>query len=191
MRANVTTEFLAANSELQLNATLADSADAAQSDVQPRLLRPLLLGLAAEFNDTGVREQAVALFSVGFCRPECPFCFSWKGVELCSTKDPHRRGGFRDLLEVASKGGEEPDSPKTALFYPASPSVKIGSRTWLRVGLRIVQDINSPAWKQDVDIRGNVYRIVASSGRREDYEAIKNLYLMACLISGASALQCF
>ena len=68
VRANVTTEFLASNSELQLNATLADSADAAQSDVQARLLRPLLLGLAAEFNDTGVREQAVALFSVGFCR---------------------------------------------------------------------------------------------------------------------------
>ncbi len=64
VRANLTGAYLAVNQQLALNSSQTLS-PAAQPDVQGRLLRTLLLGLAAEFGDPTVQIQALALFSVG------------------------------------------------------------------------------------------------------------------------------
>ena len=63
VRANVTGAFLAANTQFALNSSQTLSPEA-QPDVQGRLLRTLLLGLAAEFGDPSVQIQALALFAV-------------------------------------------------------------------------------------------------------------------------------
>ena len=52
----------AGQTELALNASLK----ATTSDTQARLLRPLLLALAGDFNDTAVRQEAIELFAVSW-----------------------------------------------------------------------------------------------------------------------------
>ena len=64
VRDRIVDPTLGNNTQLALNASLPQT-QAAQPDVQSRLLRPLLASLSNEFNDTGARLQALAIFQVG------------------------------------------------------------------------------------------------------------------------------
>ena len=64
IRSRVVDPTLGNNTQLALNASQSE-VQAAQPDIQSRLLRPLLASLSNEFNDTGARVQALTIFQVG------------------------------------------------------------------------------------------------------------------------------
>lgn len=63
VRTRIVDPTLGNNTQLALNASQSQTT-AVQPDVQSRLLRPLLASLSNEFNDTGARSQAEAIFKV-------------------------------------------------------------------------------------------------------------------------------
>lgn len=184
VRANVTTAFLAANSQLSLNASLANASDV-QPDIQPRLLRPLLLGLAAEFDDPLVKQQALAMFAVS-CPPASPL--TRKALRHAHNRTP--LFPLQLLLQSASRDVDPPFRPLRDVWHRRTRSVGIADK---HVASRLhlapvstgssrrrkvcLQDTSTQALKEDVDIRGTVYAIVAGTGQRSDYDAIKQIYL--------------
>ena len=73
VRNRVVDPTLGNNTQLALN-TSQSQTQAAQPDIQSRLLRPLLASLSNEFNDTGARVQALAIFQVGSPGQCCHRC---------------------------------------------------------------------------------------------------------------------
>ena len=69
IRDSLVDPILGSHSQLAMNAS--GSQQTAEPDIQARLLRPLLAGLSNEFNDTGARMQARAIFEV-HPRSSCP-----------------------------------------------------------------------------------------------------------------------
>lgn len=68
VRNQIVDPTLGNNTQLALNASQSQM-QAAQPDIQSRLLRPLLASLSNEFNDSGARAQAQTIFQVGYFFP--------------------------------------------------------------------------------------------------------------------------
>lgn len=64
VRTTVVDPVLNSHKQLALNASSSTRSGAAEPNIQARLLRPLLASLSNEFNDTGARFQAQAIFKV-------------------------------------------------------------------------------------------------------------------------------